>query len=253
MPAPDPVAADYLLLALRLDQHLPGLVDGYLGPADLKARVDMEPLTAPAQLLDDAIALRARVAVDVADPVRRRWLEAQSVALETQARALAGEPLPYEAHVAACFDLAPTRTPEATFTAAAEALDRLLPGAGPLAARIAAWDEAFTVPVDRLRAVVDVLLARFRDRAAGTFGLPEGERLAVSFVRDQPWSGYNWYDGDLRSRIDLNLDLPVRAPDLLTVLPHETYPGHHLEHAWKEAILVEREGRLEHSVLLINA
>jgi hypothetical protein len=33
VPDPDPIAADYLRLALRLDQHLPGFVDGYFGPA----------------------------------------------------------------------------------------------------------------------------------------------------------------------------------------------------------------------------
>jgi hypothetical protein len=27
VPAPDPVAADYILLGLRLDQHIPGLVE----------------------------------------------------------------------------------------------------------------------------------------------------------------------------------------------------------------------------------
>ena len=42
VPAPDPIAADYIRLGLRLDQHIPGLVDGYFGPADLKAEVDME-------------------------------------------------------------------------------------------------------------------------------------------------------------------------------------------------------------------
>ena len=47
IPVPDPVARDYLLLALRLDQHVPGLVDAYYGPADLKARVDMESLRPP--------------------------------------------------------------------------------------------------------------------------------------------------------------------------------------------------------------
>ena len=35
VPAPDAVARDYILLALRLDQHITGLVDGYFGPADL--------------------------------------------------------------------------------------------------------------------------------------------------------------------------------------------------------------------------
>ena len=50
VPVPDPIARDYLLLALRLDQHIPGLVDGYFGPADLKAQVDIEQLRPPARL-----------------------------------------------------------------------------------------------------------------------------------------------------------------------------------------------------------
>jgi hypothetical protein len=32
VPAPDASARDYILLGLRLDQHIPGLVDGYFGP-----------------------------------------------------------------------------------------------------------------------------------------------------------------------------------------------------------------------------
>ena len=184
---------------------------------------------------------------------RRRWLDVQLIALEAQARALAGEGLPYLEHVTACFDYRPTHTPEAVFDAAAAELDTLLPGPGPLASRIAAWDDRHTVPADRIQSVVDALLPDFRRRAAALFGLPEGEGLAVSLVRDQPWSGYNWYDGGRRSRVDLNTDLPVRAADLLSVLPHETYPGHHLEHAWHEAHLVDDLGRMEASILCINA
>ena len=101
--------------------------------------------------------------------------------------------------------------------------------------------------------MIDALLPGFRERARSLFGLPAGERLTVSLVRDQPWSGYNWYDGGLRSRVEINTDLPTRAADLLSVLPHETYPGHHLEHAWHEAHLVEEAGRLEASILCINA
>jgi hypothetical protein len=36
------------------------------------------------------------------------------------------------------------------------------------------------------------------------------------------------------------------------VVAHETYPGHHLEHAFKEQVLVEELGRAEASILLIN-
>ena len=50
-------------------------------------------------------------------------------------------------------------------------------------------------------------------------------------VQDQPWSGYNWYLGNGRSRVDLNTDLPIYAYLLTDLLTHEGYPGHHTEHA----------------------
>jgi hypothetical protein len=253
MIAPDPIARDYLLLALRLDRLIPGLVDGFFGPAELKAQVDAEAPRTPGRLRDDAAELRGRVADQVAEPERRRWLSAQLVALETQARSLDGDPLPYLDHVRACFDFTPERIDEAVFAAACADLARLLPGDGPLAERTAAWDARFTIPPDRLAAVIEALLPGFRERARVLFGLPVGEQLSVTLVRDKPWSGYNWYDGGLRSRVEINTDLPTRAADLLGVLPHETYPGHHLEHAWHEAHLVEEAGRLEASVLCINA
>lgn len=252
VPVPDPIARDYILLGLRLDQHLPGLVDGYFGPADLKAQADIGELRSPARLRDDAAALRARLATEVVEPDRLAWLDAQLVALEAQAAAAAGDPLPYLEHVARCFDHVPARRPDSEFDAAASALDALVPGVGALADRLDAWDAQFEVPVDRLPATVDWLVERLRARAAALFGLPEGEGLRVSLVQNQPWSAYNWYDGGRRSRIDLNVDLPKRVPELLSLVAHEAYPGHHLEHGWKEADLVDRAGRLEASILLID-
>jgi hypothetical protein len=252
VPTPDPIARDYLLLTLRLDQHIPGLVDGYFGPADLKARVDMEQLRPAARLRDDAVTLRARLADEVAEPDRRDWLDAQLVALETQAAGLAGDTLPYLEYVERCFSFAPPRRDDREFESAAARIDELLPGRGSLEERLADWDARFVIPVEQLPAVVDRLVERFRERSAGLFGLPDGEDLRVSLVTGQPWSGYNWFDGGRRSRVDINTDLPVRATDLLHTVAHETYPGHHLEHAWKEADLVDRHGRLEASVLLIN-
>ncbi len=253
VPVPDAIANEYLLLALRLGQRIDGLIDGYFGPADLKAQADMEPLRPPATLVADAVALRWRVADDVAEPDRRDWLARQLVALETHARALAGERLPYVEELGRLFDWTPARRDDAVFDDAADRIDALLPGAGSVAERLAAWDAGLVVPEARLPDVVAWLVGRFRDRASEAFGLPDGESFRTAFVRDRPWSGYNWYEGGLRSRFDLNLDLPVRAPSLVHVVAHETYPGHHLEHAWKEADVVERQGRLEAAVLLINA
>jgi len=252
VPVPDDIARDYLLLALRLDQRVPGLVDGYFGPANLKAQVDMESVASPVRLAADAARLRERLPGEVGDSGRRRWLDRQLVALEALAKAQAGESIGYLDLVERLFDFRPTRRPDDEFRAAGRELDGLLPGGGSLAERLAAWDAAFTIPPERLPAVSEWLVDLFRERAERLFGLPGGEGLTVGFVRNQPWSGYNWYDGGLRSRVDLNLDLPIRAADLIHVLAHETYPGHHLEHAWKEADLVDAQGRTESSVLLIN-
>jgi hypothetical protein len=253
VPVPDPIARDYLLLGLRLDQHIPGLVDAYFGPADLKARVDIESLRSPAALADDADALRARLPDEVPEPDRRDWLDAQLVALATHARALAGEELPYEDQLERSFAWRPVRREQARFDDAAATLDALLPGPEPLADRLAAWDERFRIPPDRLPAVVEWLIATYRVRAGVLFDVPAGEDLRVSYVRAQPWTAYNWYDGGLRSRVDVNLDLPMDAATLVHVIAHETFPGHHLEHASKEATLVGRKHRLEATIQLINA
>jgi hypothetical protein len=235
-----------------LDQHIPGLVDAYLGPADLKAQVDMEQLRAPSRLADDAATLRGRLAIEVPDAGRRTWLEAQLVALETQALALAGRPIAYLDHVSRCFDRRPAPPADRQYDEAAAALDRLAPGSGPLAGRLDAWDARMVLPEPRLGGLIDWLLDGFRARAAAAFGLPPGETVRVELVGSRPWTGYNWFEGALRSRVDLSTGLPIRGPDLVRTLAHETYPGHHLEHAWKELGLVVREGRMECSVQLIN-
>lgn len=253
VPIPDPIARDYLLLALRLDQQTPGLVDGYFGPADLKAQVDMEQLRAPAQLVEDAAELLQRVSAEVAEADRREWLADQVVALRTHAERLAGTDLPYLETVTRLFAWTPVARDESVFDEAAAEIDGLLPGDASVAERLAAWDRDFEIPVDRLPAVVDWLVGQFRERARVAFGLPHGEAIRFQLVHAEPWTGYNWYEGGFRSRFDLNTDLPITASDLVHVAAHEAYPGHHTEHALRESELVEGLGRLESSVLLINA
>jgi hypothetical protein len=252
VPAPDPIAAAYLELALRLDQRIPGLVDGYYGPAAIKASVETEQLRPPARLVADATELAARLGSEVADPARREWLRLQVGGLETHARLLAGETFGYVDEVTRLFGTGPRARGEAVFAGAAAELDACLPGTGDVRERLAAWDARWVVPPDRVARVGAWLVEALRGHAERVFGLPAGESLRLSVVTGQPWSGYNWYDGGLRSRVDLNVDLPIRGPDLVATLAHETYGGHHLEHAWREAELVERHGQLEASAMLIN-
>jgi hypothetical protein len=71
-------------------------------------------------------------------------------------------------------------------------------------------------------------------------------------VTNEPWSAYNWYLGGGKSRIEVNTDLPSRSYVFAGLVAHEGYPGHHTEHACKEAQLVQELGRIETSILLIH-
>src|SRR4029450_11061287 len=68
----------------------------------------------------------------------------------------------------------------------------------------------------------------------------------------KPWSGFNYYEGGLRSRVAINLDLPVLSLSLGQLVAHEAYPGHHTEHPRKEAGLVRQRRWLEETIFLVG-
>jgi hypothetical protein len=237
-------ARAYIELGLRLGRHVEGLVDSYYGPPELAERVDAEPLTEPAELVAETGQL-------LADAEAGSWFASQLVGLETVARKLAGEEIPYADEVERCYGVRPQWTPEEVFEAAHRELDEVLPGSGTLAERYQAWREG-AVPADRLGALMDGLLSDFRARTKAAFGLPEGEDIQIEHVTGEPWAAYNYYLGGLRSRIALNTDTAM-SPDFVAELAaHEAYPGHHTEHAWKEQLLVREGGDLTESILMIG-
>ncbi len=78
--------------------------------------------------------------------------------------------------------------------------------------------------------------------------LPAGERFTLEYVTDKPWSGYNWYQGNYRSLIQVNTDLPIYIDRALDLACHEGYPGHHVFNALREQVLVRQRGWVEYSV-----
>ena len=165
---------------------MPGLVDGYFGPADLKAQVEQEPLRSPARLADDAAALR------VPPPGGDRRAGPAPLARRPALRpggAGAGRWPATGCPISSTSRPASTSRrrgrPRPSFDAAAAALEALLPGDGPLPARIAAWDERFTIPVDRVQGVVDALLPGLRRRAADALR-PAGRRGPRRLARPRP-------------------------------------------------------------------
>ena len=236
-------AENYLLLGLRLGRHIDGLVDSYYGPAELKEQVDAEELVAPAQLAEDGAALHASLDDGyLRDQVHGCW---------TCARVLAGDQLSYSDEVEGSYGVRPQRTPESAFERAHSELDALLPGDGPLDERRRAWRERHACPGDKAVDALGELLPLMRARTLGVVDLPEGESPALEAVRDEPWWAFNYYLGDLKSRVVLNIDLPTTGLDLIHLAAHEVYPGHHTESSVKEQLLAREQGRLEETISMV--
>ena len=256
MTTPPGTVDRYLELGLRLGRHVDGFVDAYYGPEVVTTRVASEPLRAPASLVHDAAALLVDLDAGVGDAEldagRRRWIRAQVVGLHTSARKLAGEPIAYADEVEACYGVRPTPIPEDVLAASHRALDEALPGSGPLPERYVAWRESHAVPPDRLEPALRSFADDFSERTAALFGLPEGEHVEWELVTDEPWSGFNYYLGGFRSRVAINVDLPVLSTSLAHLVAHEAYPGHHTEHSRKEAGLVRRRRWLEETIFLVG-
>jgi len=82
--------------------------------------------------------------------------------------------------------------------------------------------------------------------------LPEGEGVEFEYVNEEPWAAFNYYLGDLRSRIAVSVDLAMTPDFVAELVPHEADPGHHTEHAWKEQLLIRDRGQEEETIVLIE-
>ena len=171
--------------------------------------------------------------------------------LRTYAGVLAGEPRSYPDEVEGCFGVRPAYTDEAVFAAAHEELAELLPGAGSVAERHRRWEESMRVPAEQVERVVAAVIDEARTWTRRLVELPDGEGVALETVRDEPWLAFCFYLGRLRSRIAVNLDLPLSALELLVLTCHETYPGHHVERCCKEQLLVRDRGLLEETLVVV--
>jgi hypothetical protein len=233
----------YLRLGLQIDRHVEGMVDAYFGPPELAEEVQAADPVDPAALLAEATAL--------VDGLEDGWLRDQVAGLRVYAGVLAGETWSFADEAEGSYGVRPTRTDEAVFAAALGELEELLPGSGPLAERHERWRQSALVPAERIEPTVQAAIEVARAATRELIELPAGEDVQVEIVHDVPWMGFCQYLGDGRSRISVNGDLPFSAIELLHLVLHETYPGHHTERACKDERLVRGRGLLEESIVLV--
>jgi len=241
----------YLTLGLRLGRHVDGLVDAYYGPPELATAVEQEELRAADELAVDADEFLAELPRAGLDDARAGWLGDQLRGIRTYAGVLAGEEISYLDEVEGCYGVRPERVHEDAFAVTHRRLDELLPPGGSLHERYDAWRTANAVSADRIVETMTSILALLRERTGAIVPLPTDEEFALELVAGEPWAAFNYYLGGHRSRIVVNTDLPFSGAEVVHLAAHEGYPGHHTEHAVKEELLLDGQGRLEESLQLV--
>jgi phosphohistidine phosphatase SixA len=249
----DALAERYVDLALALGEHDADYVDAWIGPPERRKEVAARGWQLPA-IATAAAGLHAELAAQAPpaeplDRLRLSFLRQQTRAMTARIALLQGKHRPFDDESLALYGVVAPRYDAAHFEGLLAQLDPLLPpGEGGIAARLEAYRAGFVVPPDRLDAVFRAAIAACRERTLAHLALPEGESFTVEYVTGKPWSGYNWYQGDYRSIIQVNTDLPIHVDRAVDLACHEGYPGHHVYNLLHEQRLVRERGFVEHQV-----
>lgn len=248
------IGQEFIRLALAIEEHLPGYVDAYFGPDEWKTEATQDGKLP----LHDLTERAARLANDISqademDAQRRDFLARQVTAMQMSLRLLAGEAVSLTEEVRALYDIQPRWKDEANFEQSHTELDEILPGSGSVLERRESWKTALEISTEKVRELLPYIMDTLRERTRAKFALPAEESFEVEFVSDHPWTAYNWYLGNSRSRIDINTDLPMKIFVLPALIAHEAYPGHHTELSIKEQKLIHEKGYVENYVNLINS
>ena len=242
----------YVRLVLAMGEHDADYVDAYYGPPQWRDQVRETKATLP-RIHADAVELRQELGriASPADPIeslRLDYLRRQTDALIARAEMLQGRRFTFDEESRALYDAVAPTLSEDYFRELNEQIAGELPGHGPLIERVEGFRMQFAIPRQKLddvfRAAIDVC----REKTMEQMALPAGETFTVEYVTGKSWSGYNWYQGDFQSLIQVNTDLPIFIDRAIDLACHEGYPGHHVYNSLLEKALVRDRGWVEFSV-----
>lgn len=248
------IAHKYVIATLRAGAHEAEWVDAYYGPEEWPKMAESsfrskEELYGDFSKLIDRLDHDILAGEDRADLVQRvRALRAMLAAAQTRMQMLMGKKLDFETEARGQFATSPELKSLEYYDEILARLDNEVPGTGPLAQRVDAFNERYVIPKEKLKSVFDAAITECRKRTAQFIKLPAGENFTMEFVTGKPWSGYNYYKGNYRSLIQINTDLPIRISRAVDLGCHEGYPGHHVLNLMIENKLVKGRSWSEYTV-----
>jgi len=248
----DEFSRRYVELCLRIDRIIggrPTYVDAYMGPVELRDKIAAEGKQDLRTLYSESKRLLAEVDKLGYERNRRVFVEKQLISVNMTLREMLGERIPYDDKISNYYDVVPEFDGEDVFEQALSELDGLLPGKGSVRDRYIRRVEKFQIAKsERLNELIGRIVNETRKRTREFVALPPEENVDMKLVEGQNFNGYNIYLGNYRSIIEVNT--PVLGFDLIRLMCHEAYAGHHVERTMKEKLLYKGQGFGEHAVFV---
>ena len=226
------IADRYVSLVLAVGVHDPDYVDAYYGPPEKRkeAEAAKRPLEA---IRTSAVALLAELdavkpGAEELERLRHQYLKRQLQSLVSRVDMLSGTKLTFDAESEALYDAVAPHLGEDHFRPILAELEQILPGEGPLIDRYTAFRDEYVIPKERLDAVFKAAIDECRRRTLVHVALPPNESFTVEYVAGKSWSAYNWYQGNFRSVIQVNTDLPVTIDRAIDLAWPRGVPRHHV-------------------------
>ena len=252
---------DYLLLVFRIDKHINGYIDFYIGPEKLKHVISNESLTAPQKLLNDCKDLIKQLGSQGFNKQRERYIKKMLIAMETSIKLIIGTKIPINEQFLKLYDVALKPVNESELKNFKDEFDKAYPGFGTLEERMKNYSIRRKVPEKKVFESFKKALDLVRKRTKELFIeiLPKEEKIIIELVNNNEssekikWTCYNWYLGNYTSRIEVNPSYRMYWTAFLIFTAHEGYPGHHTEFVLKEQKLYREKNQFEHSLLILHS
>ena len=248
------IAEEYVRLVLQVGKYDSAVVDAYFGPEEWKPNEQKAAIFPEETLVNSANDLlsKCKTLLDSKSPnlnIRRvEMLQKQLIALRTKVQMIGGKTYSFDEEAALLYDAEPPFYPLSYFDKLLDEMDQLLNGDAVLSSRYTKFMEQFIIPKNMLDSVFSVATAESRAITKQYLDLPTQENFVLEYVNDKVWSGYNYYQGNSQSLIQINTDFPIHIDRAIDLASHEGYPGHHIYMMLLDQNLVNTKGWMEYSV-----
>ena len=240
----DDIISEYLFLELSTGMHNKDHVDAYFGSEEIvrmaeEKQITLNEISNRAEKLSNKIKNTENK--ELLPKKRIDNLLARILAMKTRIRIIQKEFISFDDESQLLFGARAPQNDEEYFIGILKEIDELIPGKEDLALRVNNFKNQFTIKPQYLETVFNTAIDECRKRTLKYINLPKNERFTIEYVTDKPWSGYNWYQGNSHSIIQINTDLPIAISRAIDLGCHEGYPGHHTYNSLIEENLVNNK------------